>query len=144
MRHRKFLTAGIFLIPSLFTLGCGSSPQAIKPNTVAAHGGTLLPLEGGKGLVEFVVESVGAASSKSKKSLVVAYFLKEDSSGPLEPGPSDVSFTPEHGQSITLKPEASGRFASEPGVAIAAGRDIAGELSVKLGGEAIKVAILAR
>jgi hypothetical protein len=111
------------------------------------HGGTVLTLPGGKGLVEFQLES-GEDTGKSSKSKAVAYFLKADGSGPLDPAPSEVTFTPEGGKSVALKSDGgilkSGRYASDAVLPMAAGRDVAGELSVSLGGDVVKVAVLAR
>jgi hypothetical protein len=149
MRVIRIKTASLLLLPVLWVPGCGSSTPTAGPNIAAAHGGNVLALPGGKGYVEFLVEAVGgAAKSKNQKSQAVAYFLKVDGSGPLDPAPSDVTFTPEGGSAVTLKPDGSGskagRFASEPGLTLLAGREVAGELSASVGGEVVKVTVLAR
>jgi hypothetical protein len=147
MKYIRIKTTLLLTLPVLWLQGCGSSTPTTGPNVAAVHGGNLLTLPGGKGYVEFLVEP-GEGTAKTKKSKAVAYFLKVDSSGPLDPAPSDVTFTPEGGSSVTLKSDGgvlkSGRYASDAGLALAAGRDVTGELSANVGGDVVRVAILAR
>ena len=129
----------LLLVAALAAPGCGGSPSI---NTGAggappSHGGSMVALPNDRGHVELLVDS------KNKQSWLVAYFVKPDGSGPIDPAPKDVSFTPTGGASIPLTAK-SGRFESEPAAGFQAGRELNGELSVNLGGEAVKVPVVTR
>ena len=149
MKDIGIKSAPLVLLTLLWVPGCGTASPPAGPNVAATHGGNLLTLPGGKGFVEFAVEGPAAAkAARNPKSQVVAYFLKADGSGSLETTPSDVSFTPEGGSSIALKPgrdaSKTGRYESDPGQSLAPGREVSGELSASIGGETVKVPVVAR
>jgi hypothetical protein len=148
MKDIGIKSAPVVLLALFWVPGCGSGTPPAGPNVAATHGGNLLTLPGGKGFVEFVVEGPATKAEKNPKSQVIVYFLKADGSGPLDTTPSDVSFTPEGGSSISLKPapdaSKTGRFESDPGQSLAAGREVSGELSASVAGESVKVSIVAR
>lgn len=125
--------------------GCSSGTHAptaaSRAGVTATHGGTLVELPDGKGFAEVGVEDVRPAT-KAKSGRYVAYFIKPDGSGPLEPAPGDVTITPEGGKTVALAP-AGGRFASEPGP-YAPGQPFGGELSAAIAGATVKVGVQTR
>jgi hypothetical protein len=124
------------LLVSLAALGppgCGGAghDQRAAVGVVASHGGTLLTLPGGKGFVELVVEPATPKSAKTPGALA-AYFLKADGTGPIDPTPTGVTFTPERGKPVKLAAKGD-HFVSEPGP-YTPGRELSGELTADIGG----------
>jgi hypothetical protein len=149
MRHSLRLL-WIPMAASLSLLGCGGAPTVATgggPNVVT-HGGTLLPLPGQKGHVEILSQADNPKGTANSKGRVVAYYFNDEGSGPPEPAPTGVSFTPEGGKAypMTRKLDSgtkAARFESELGPFLA-GRPLTGELEASIGGQAVKVSVQTR
>jgi hypothetical protein len=96
----------------------------------------MTPIEGGKGFVEVVTLS-------EKDGTIAVYFLKADGSGPLEPPPTDVKFTPGAEKSpLNLGP--TGDHFTSGQHAIKKGRTPDGVISARLGGVEVSVSVDSR
>jgi hypothetical protein len=132
----------LLLCSGLTACGCGapgSSSSAAMPT--APHGGNIVPLPGGKGFAELVVErgapSKGATAGTSR---LVAYFYQPDCTTVLAPPPSDVKVhlgSADRGSDVKLTSQTTpaGQFASERGQYPDA---LAGELALTVGGEPVQ------
>lgn len=139
--HLTGPSVALGLCVSLVLIGCGGVDTS-KGGPQPSHGGVLLPVGDGAGLVEMVFQPENTKARGKVKGKVAAYFLASDGSGPLDPAPTEVSFTDESGKTYPLSAKAgessTAGFESEP-LTLSTGIDPAGRLELKLGGEAITV-----
>jgi hypothetical protein len=120
--------------------GCGGSGDTSTPLPAAQHGGNIMPLPGGKGFAELLVERKTSGGKSPSKTRLVAYFYQPDGSTALTPAPSDVKVRlgmADKGTDVTLTSQTSpaGIFASEPGEFP---DELRGQIELKYGGEPLK------
>jgi hypothetical protein len=137
--------------------GCGGSAVPIEQQAAISgpHQGATLQLPDKKGFVELINDPRPRDRRSNEPTSLVAYFLKMDGKSPLEPAPTDVSFTIDtaargrggrgkgaasSSQSVPLAPEpkpddpaGASRFASKPGPYLLDA--IRGTLSAKVDGQ---------
>jgi len=125
--------------------GCGlggGSQTATLPSP--QHGGNIVPLPGGKGFAELLIDH-GTALPQRKAKLgsparLFAYFYQPDGSATLSPAPSDVKVRlggVDHGKDVKLTPQTTpaGLFASEPAQFPV---ELRGQLELTLGAESLQ------
>jgi hypothetical protein len=141
--------------------GCGGSSVPIEQQVAISgpHHGATLQLPDKKGFVELINDPKPRDRRSNEPTSLVAYFLKMDGKSPLEPAPSDVSFTIDtaagargargrqaasSSQPVPMAPEpksddpaGSCRFASKPGPYLLDA--IRGTLSAKIDGQEASV-----
>ena len=151
------LRAVIAIVAALLP-GCGERTPPIEQQTVinGPHRGTTLQLPEKKGFVELVNEPQPTDRRSDEPTALVAYFLKIDGKTPLEPAPTDVSFSvttaggggrggrgqqqaaaksvPLAAEPKTDDPSGGCRFASRPGPYLLDG--IRGTLNARIDGQA--------
>jgi hypothetical protein len=137
--------------------GCdgGALPTEQQTAVNGPHHGMTHQLPDKKGFVELVNEPQPTDRRNPTPTSLVAYFLKLDAKSPLEPAPTDVSFTIDSGGggrggrgkqaarqvvALTIEPKAddpagAGRFASKPGPYQL--DSLRGALSAKIDGQAV-------
>jgi hypothetical protein len=147
----RFATPSFLFVLVGALAGCGGSPQALPP---PSHDGAMFELPGGKGFFEIKTEEEATTSrgSKSKTgptNTILVYFYQPDRTTEMSPAPTDVTvkvgFGPES-PAVPLSPRAKGAdspsgFASTPGPYPSGFR---GQLSAKIGGEAVEAPFLFR
>ncbi len=154
----KIRLGAAIAITALSLPGCGESARPIEQQTVinGPHRGTTLQLPDKKGFVELVNEPQPTDRRSNEPTALVAYFLKLDGKTPLEPAPTDVSFSmasaggggrdgrgqqqpsakpiPLDAEPRADDPSGGCRFASRPGPYLLEG--IRGTLNAKIDGQA--------
>ena len=150
---RAFILVAILSTLAASGSGCGSGTNnaGTPSNVVAVHSGTILPMPDGRGFVEILIRSQSdntKPTGKGASGRVIAYFLNKDGSGPSDPAPTDVTYSPADGKPYKMTPIAesapkSAGFQTEVGP-FSPGRELSGELSASLGGEAVKLPIVTR
>lgn len=90
----RLLTA---LSVATLAAGCGgpggASVDPALATAVGPHGGPALPLPGGKGYAEIVVEPAQAATKSGRQVVLAVYFLRSDLKAALTPPPTEVAAT---------------------------------------------------
>jgi hypothetical protein len=113
-------------------MGCGGgAPDTSNPGEPPPHGGTLIKLPGGTGLVE-VVKKATSPSEKSVTAEVSFYFFKSAYT-PYSPSPSSGTLTPANGKKVELKLEGEA-LVTPPGPPLFKQGDPDGTLTVELDG----------
>ena len=149
--RRTFVQAAILTTLAASSSGCGGGHNhaGTPSKVVAVHSGTILPIPDDRGFVEVLIQSENAKpTGKGASGRVVAYFLNKDGSGPSDPAPTDVSYSPADGKPYKMTPIAdsaskSAGFQTEVGP-FNPGRELNGELSASLGGQTVKLPITTR
>lgn len=127
-------------------LGCGSggNEPAATTGAYGPHGGPAVPLPGGKGFGEVVLEPADSGG-RGKSRQIAVYFLGPDLKSALEPLPTgagvkllvpgrdDLSTIALAPKPATRSPAGKGRFTSAPGDYQV--DQVIGELEVAFGGE---------
>ena len=113
--------------------GCGGSPPPLTPPS--PHGGMMLDLPDGRGVVEVVRQE---APDQPGRSRLLVYFL-DAGLKPMTPSPASATLKPKQprGVTIELKPAADG-LESPP---FEAPGGIEGELTATVGGKPTAVTI---
>ncbi len=149
---RTRLSAATLTLASLIS-GCDST-QAPPPAVVLGpHHGTTIRLADNKGFVELTNEPAVENRRRDEPTALVAYFLKADTSSPLDPPPTDVNFiiddtAKKRSQTVPMAaepkaddPAGAARFASKPGPYQLSG--IRGTLNAKFGGQEVSTSFQA-
>jgi hypothetical protein len=114
------------------SLGCGGGPPSTSdPGKPPPHGGTLVNLPGGAGMVE-VVHKGGSASAKSVTGEVSFYFFK-DAYTPFSPSPSAGTLALANAKKVELKSEGE-TLVTPPGPPLFKTGAVDGTLTVQLDG----------
>jgi hypothetical protein len=139
----------VLLLSSAVTAcGCaagGPSSSSVAP--AAQHGGNILPLPGGKGFAELLVERGPPTKGTTvATSRLVAYFYQPDGTSALSPPPSDVKIhlgSADRGTDVKLTSQSTtaGQFASERGQY---SDTLAGQIDLTLGGEPVQASFMFR
>jgi hypothetical protein len=111
-------------------LGCGGAPSTLNPGPPPPHGGAVVNLPGGAGLVE-IVKKATSGSEKTVTSEVSFYFFK-DAYTPFSPAPSSGTLTLANAKKVELTPEGEA-LVTPPGRPLFKG-DVDGTLTVQLDG----------
>jgi hypothetical protein len=159
----QFRIGVALLAVTVVLTGCNDSGPPTDQQTVlnGPHHGTTLQLSEKTGFVELVNEPQPTDRRSNEPTSLVAYFLKMDAQTPLEPAPTDVSFTVDSGggrdargtkgaaQVIALAaepksddPAGAGRFASKPGPYQL--QNLRGTLNAKIEGQTASIVFAGR
>jgi hypothetical protein len=115
--------------------GCGGGSPTSSPETTAPHGGTLIRLPGGQGMVE-VVKKASPSKSQPVTAEVSFYFLK-DANTPYSPAPSAGTLTTGK-KTVNLKAEGDG-LVTPNGPPLFPKGEPDGTLAVDLDGKNVKI-----
>jgi hypothetical protein len=139
---------GLLLCSAFIACGCSAgvtSSTSLMP--AAQHGGNILPLPGGKGFAELLIERGAPSKAKTPTtSRLVAYFYQPDGTSALSPPPSDVKIhlgSADRGTDVKLTSQTTpaGQYASEPGQYP---DTLAGQIDLTLGGEPVQASFMFR
>jgi hypothetical protein len=128
----KIRRSGWLIFLALFT-GCGGDPTSTSnPGKPPPHGGTLIALPGGKGLIEVVRRP--SEAGKGVLSSEISFYFYEDAYTPYSPAPTSGTLTVNKNKKIALKAEADA-LVSPTGPPLFSGGDFDGSLTVELDGK---------
>jgi hypothetical protein len=117
-------------------MGCSGSSPMDSVSAPPPHGGSLLPLPGGKGYVEIVKKDAGS-NSQDLTGEVAFYFLK-DGTAPMSPAPTSGTLTVGK-KVVTLKSDGDGLVTPIGPRILPKGSTLDGVLSFELGGKTLSV-----
>ena len=149
----RYALMGLLLVSACMFCGCGtSSTSSSEAGPRAKHGGNIMALPDGKGLVELLIERLPTEKAapgtlpKGGKSRLLAYFYQSDGAAALTPPPTDVTIhlgSADKGQDVKLTPQeqTEGQFASEAGQYP---DELRGQLALNLGGQSLEAPFMFR
>jgi hypothetical protein len=117
---------GAWIVTAL--VGCGDGVSTANPGEQPPHGGTLILLSDGSGMVE-VVKKTGTSPMTAE----VSFYFYSDAYSPYDPSPQKGVLQVSKQRSVTLIPQEDALVTPE-GAVMFANRDVDGILTVELDG----------
>jgi hypothetical protein len=128
----KFALGAMILCFGL-TIGCGGgAPDTSNPGEPPPHGGLLVKMPGGTGLVEIVKKDT-SPSEKTVTAEASFYFFKSAYTA-YSPSPSTGTLTPANGKKVELKAEGDA-LVTPPGPPLFKQGAVDGTLTIELDGK---------